>query len=105
MSIQLAPAVTDVLRLLTDPREVSAALHRICAPSRDVFSTFNQAVDIVVAFTSRNGTDAELRRRELHELRAMAREMINALREAIPADVLSADMAKDVALKDLLGRM
>ena len=31
--------------------------------------------------------------------------VVDALREAIPADAFSSDMAKDVALKDLLGRM
>lgn len=59
----------------------------------------------MVAFTSRSGADAEPIRREPHELRAIAREMIDALREAIPADAFSSDMAKDVALKDVLDRM
>lgn len=102
-STHLATPVTDVLRLLSDPREVSAALHRICAPNRDVFPTFDQAVGILVSFTQRFSAERELRRREPHELRAEARTMIDALRDAIPADAFSEDMAKDVALKELLG--
>lgn len=102
-STHLSKPVDEALRTLSDPSAVAAAMHRICGPNRDVFETFDRAVELVVAFTRRVGDEARPQRREPHEARAEARAMIVALREAIPPDAFSADMAKDVALKELLG--
>jgi hypothetical protein len=104
-STHLARPVADVLRLFSDAREVSAVLRRICTPNREVLSTFDRAVEMVVAFVGRYDAEGKARGGEPHELRAEARTLIEALREAIPPDAFSGDMAKDVAMKELLGHL
>jgi hypothetical protein len=101
-STHLSKPVDEALRTLSDPATVASAMQRIGSLRRDVFETFDRAVEIVAAFASRFAGEARLERREPHEARAEARAMIDALREAIPPDRLSAEMAEDVALKQLL---
>lgn len=99
----LAQPVAEVLGLLRDPREVSAALQRICVPDRDVFATFDQAVNIMVSFTSGLESQRDGRHPEPHERREVAQAMMEALRVAVPPAALGRDLATHFAFEELLG--
>jgi hypothetical protein len=60
-------------------------------------------VALVVAFSKGREAATAGKILEPHELRAQARTLIDELSIAVPAEVLADDMAKELALRDLLG--
>jgi hypothetical protein len=103
-SNHLAQSVSRVMRELSDPEVVSTTLGRICTPNRDVFPTFDRAVEAIVQFGKEREVLLNGRRPDVFELREQARALIGQLSQLIPAEALADDMAKDFAVRDLLGQ-
>jgi hypothetical protein len=90
------------MRELNDPMVVSQALSRVCIPNRDVFATFDEVAAVLAQFAADFGQAESGRKFEWHELRERARALLTLLGEKVPASALADDMAKDLALRDLL---
>jgi hypothetical protein len=102
-SNHLTSVLADLMRELTDPTIVSRALRRVCTPNQDVFPTFDEVVAVLSEFGDELEQAQGQRRLEWHELRDRARALLTRLAEKVPESALADDMAKDLALRDLLG--
>jgi hypothetical protein len=91
------------LREFSDPKVVSQALMRVCSPNKDVFSSFEMVEQILVRFGEKFSRISKERRLDWAELRDEARALLNVLQECVPPNALADDMAKDLALRELLG--
>jgi hypothetical protein len=101
-SNHLASALAALMRELNDPMVVSQALSRVCIPNRDVFATFDEVAAVLAQFAADFGQAESGRKFEWRELRERARALLTLLGEKVPASALADDMAKDLALRDLL---
>jgi hypothetical protein len=102
-SNHLTSHLAELLRELSDPKVVSQALMRVCSPNKDVFSSFEMVEQILVRFGEKFSRISKERRLDWAELRDEARALLNVLQECVPPNALADDMAKDLALRELLG--
>jgi hypothetical protein len=102
-SNHLTEPLSKIARELHDPRNVTRALHRVCSPNREVFPTFDRVVGIIVSWSKRREESLTSRHPDMFQLRKQARELVSELSTLVPENALADDMAKDFALRDVLG--
>lgn len=97
----LAAPLIDVLQEFANPGVVSQLVHKILGPNRDVFDSYDRAINVVTNFCARFYGASQSADHPRHELRAAAKALLSELSSALQPGELARDILVDRALKSL----